>query len=389
MNSLLGSTEVDDFLRNYQGSPADLALSQSPFDGVTTAELAQQLKGLKIARKKFPGLYSTQGIIYPPAINLEQTSSSATARHKASLFMGERLADLTGGLGIDSLAFSASFSNVVHIEKESDLSDLAAYNFGILGKENISCITGDFEKVLPEGNYDLIYLDPSRRHSQKGKVFKLTDYSPNPVEILPWLFQRTHRIMIKTSPLLDLSLGISQLKQVSEIHVVAVGNEVKEILWVLEPGLDGITLLTVNILGEDRDEYRGKWGERVHSATGVPSKYLYEPNAAILKAGLQDALAQSFGLLKLHPFTQLYTAEGHYQDFPGRVLRIEHYCAYGKQVYSELKKLEKAEVVSRNFPMTVQEIRKKFKIKDGGDHYWYFAGGIEDRRWAIKATRIK
>ena len=374
MNRELLNKEVQEFVvKYYKEEVSKMAFSGSPFEGVSTQELLVQLAGKKKAEKKLPTWFNQWGIIYPPNLNLEQTSSEITAEYKASLISGESMADLTGGFGIDSYFFSKQVKLLYHLEWNKDLQEIAAHNFKILGAKNVISEALDGIKFLQNHTekLDYLYLDPSRRANTGGRVFFLKDCIPNVPENLELLLEKANKIMIKTSPLLDLSAGLKELKIVNEIHVVAVDNDVKELLWIISPNaLEEIKIKTINFQKQEQQIFEGILGAKLPEAYSLPQQFLYEPNAAIMKSGLFAALGNEFQLTKLHPNTQLFTSEEKI-DFPGRRFIIEKVLSFRKK---ELKKTlsEKANMSVRNFPETVVNLRKQLKIKEGGDQYLFF-----------------
>ncbi len=366
-------------------------LLQKPiFEGISNKELAAQLEARKKCEKKLPTWYNIPGIYFPNKLNIEQTSSEITASYKAGFVHGKSLADLTGGLGVDSCFFSRKIPSVTHVEKDPELSAIAAHNFQVLGRSNIQSVSGSFVDFLQktEQHFSWIYLDPSRRDNHKGKVFRLANCSPNVLEHLDLLFSKTDNILIKTAPLLDLKAGSGEMNFVKEIHVVAVSNEVKEVLWWLEKGFHGeASIKTVNLgLAKDETfEFDLEGEQQASVAYSHPRSYLYEPNAAIMKSGAFKSIGNRFHLKKLHPNTHLYTSD-HRVDFPGRIFRVENAIPYRK---SGMKTLAgtKANVATRNFPETVAAIRKKFRIKDGGNTYLFFIRSISEKPMVLVCNK--
>ena len=195
----------------------------------------EQIESKKKAKEKLPAWFKAENIIYPNKLNLSQTSSEVTANYKASLVKGKSLVDITGGLGIDTFAFSKKMDSVVHVEKNEVLSNIAKHNFKQLGVENVQFETGDGIDILKKTKrkFDVIYADPSRRDEENKKVYYLSDCEPDITQHLDFLFTIADTILVKTAPMLDIQIGLNQLQNVSEIHVVAVNNDVKEILWLL------------------------------------------------------------------------------------------------------------------------------------------------------------
>lgn len=367
-------------------------LQRPPFEGVSQKELVTQLEAKKKSRDKLPTWFHSANIYYPNKLHIEQTSSEATARYKAQMVSGKSLADLTGGFGVDCYFFSERMDAVTHCEINPELSEIATHNFNILGKENIDCMVGDgmdFLKTTTQ-KFDWIYLDPSRRNDTKGKVFMLADCLPDLPENMELVFQKTQNVLLKTSPLLDIKQGISELDHVKEVHVVALNNEVKELLFVLEKNYVGnSTVRTVNIINGKEDKFDFILEEEQHStvALGGPYTYLYEPNAAILKSGGFKSIGVAYELHKLHPHSHLYTSHD-LMDFPGRAFIIEKVLPYSKGSMKTLG-ITKANITTRNFPLSVADIRKKHNIKDGGETYLFFTKNLDESLLVLQCSKAE
>ncbi len=394
MNIHILHTEVQDYIFEKSNNTKDLAkliLAGSPFENVSIQELAQQINGRSKAKKKIPLWYQTRGIYYPPTLNLEQTSSEATAIYKSNLVFGDTLIDLTGGLGIDDYYFSKTMKNVIHCELNGELSKIAAHNFKILGADNIKLYADDGLKVLESLDaVDWIYIDPSRRNDHKGKVFFLEDCLPDVPSHLDFLFSKTNNILIKTSPLLDIQSGLNSLQCVKEIHVIAINNEVKELLWILEKNSNhDVTVKTANINKGTKQEFSFTLKEENVNTSNLslPKKYIYEPNASIMKAGGFQSISNFYRLEKLHQNSHLYTSDI-FIEFPGRSFEIQSVLPYQKQTLKK-ENITKANITTRNFPETVSEIRKKFKIMDGGDLYLFFTTNYESKKIVLVCKKIQ
>jgi hypothetical protein len=387
MNKALLQPEVQAFIRNSEEDLSLLAFKGSPFPEVSTRELLQQIEGYRKTLKKLPSWHEAYGILYPAKLNLEQTSSEETAKYKASLIQGSTMADLTGGLGVDSYYFSKHFQKVTHFEWDEALSELACHNFKVLGATNIECIAGNGLNLMGSQYFDLIYVDPARRHDTKGKVFFLNDCEPNVVENLEFLLKHCDTLMIKSSPMLDLTVGLNELQHVFEIHVVAVANEVKELLWLLSREKNKeVRIKTVNFQHDTIQQFDLSYGDESQAFFSHPLTYLFEPNAAILKAGAFHELCAAFNLLKLAPHSHLYTSET-LVDFPGRVFKIEQVIPYNKSEMRLLHKV-KAHVSTRNFPERVAILRKKWKIQDGGNRYLFFTTLEQGEKVVLDTTKL-
>ena len=391
MNTVLLNKEVQDFIEeNLTTNINSLILKGSPFKDITAQELAQQVEGKQKALKKLPLWHKTSGILFPKKINLEQTSSEATALYKTNLISGDTLIDLTGGFGIDCVYFSKKIKQVFHCEINNELSDLVAHNIKQLQINNIQTITGDSLEVLKKRNqkFDWIYVDPSRRNDAKGKVFLLNDCLPNVPKNLDFLFEYSDHILIKNSPILDITSTINELNHVKEIHVVAVNNEVKELLFILKKEHQGsISIKTSNITKEQIQEFNFDFGVPKVADYSEPKTFLYEPNAAILKSGAFNQIATDLNISKLHQHTHLYTSSEIVEKFPGRTFKIDAIVNYDKKKISKLLPNKKANITTRNFPESVAQIRKKTKIKDGGDIYLFFTTNIENKRIVILCSK--
>ena len=392
MNKDILNTGVQIFINNNLNTDImSVLLKKNDFDTISSKELAEQIEAKIKCKIKLPSWYKTKKIYYPNKLNIEQCSSELTAEYKAQIVDGKSLVDLTGGFGVDSLFFSKKIKQIFHCEINEKLSEIAAYNFDVLSAKNIKEIPLNGLDFLRNSNevYDWIYLDPSRRTASKRKVFLLSDCTPDIMEHIELLLMKSKNILLKTSPLLDIASGLKQLKNVKEIHIVAVNNEVKELLWVLQGGFaHEVRVKTVNLKKGLKETYDFTWSEerKTSLAFANPQNFLYEPNAAILKAGAFKLIAKDFKVGKLNPHSHLYTSE-ELVKFPGRSFKIDNVIDYNKK---ELKKIRdsKANVTARNFPVGVQNIRKRFKIKDGGDDYLFFTTINDNYLKVIKCARI-
>lgn len=393
MNETILNTEIQEFIKtNLNSDVSMLLLKGMPFSSSDSKDIIEQIEAKKRCEKKLPSWYNTQNIYYPNKLNIEQTSSEITAAYKSHLVSGESIIDLTGGFGVDCLYFSKTFKTVEHCEINERLSKLVTHNYTQLGIQNIKTknIDGIEHLKNTDVKYDWIYIDPSRRHDSKGKVFFLNDCLPNVPEHINLLFQHSKNILIKTSPLLDFSIGLQELNHVKTIHAIAINNEVKELLWVLEADFKGaITIETVNLKNENTDYFSffHKNERDLESRLSLPLSFLYEPNAAILKAGGFHSISSQLHIYKLHKHSHLYTNDT-LIDFPGRCFKIEQVLSYNKKA---LKKtgITKANVTTRNFPETVQQIRKKFNLKDGGNTYLFFTTDKTKNKIIIICSKLQ
>lgn len=390
-NSLL-QHEVQQFIReNSERTITTLALQKNPFPLLSWNAILNQIAARQKATNKLPTWYAASEILFPSKISIEQTSSEQTAAYKSTLISGNNIIDLTGGFGVDDYYFSKVFSEVVHCEMNSELSELVKHNFEKLHCKNIRCVEGDSATILKTLNtkFDWIYIDPSRRNDSKGKVFMLKDCLPNVPELLDFYFQYSDSILIKTAPLLDLTAGLMELKNVKKIHIVALENEVKELLWELSKDLDGIiSIKTTNIKKDKNEFFNFEWNQFDGNISfGLPKKYLYEPNSAIMKSGGFNEISHYFQIDKLHPHSQLYTSDS-LLDFPGRVFEIQQSFAFQKNEMKAMLEGKKANITTRNFPESVEDLRKKWKIKEGGDRYCFFTTDANNHKIVLICTKI-
>lgn len=390
-NPLL-SPEIQFFIhKNIDSTISKLALQKNPFPEVEWILILNQIEAKKKSKLKLPSWFATENIIYPSKISIEQTSSETAALYKSKIVSGTHLIDLTGGFGVDSFYFAKKIKNITHCEINSELSQIVAHNFQQLKAHNITCHAADSLSALASFNtkWDWIYIDPSRRNNAKGKVFMLNDCLPNVPENLDLLFTYSNAILIKTAPLLDISSGLSELQGVKKIHIIAIDNEVKELLWELHQDYSGtINIKTINITKEKEQVFtfdRETNFETVHYSE--PLNFLYEPNSAIMKSGGFDQVGLSYNLNKLHKHSHLYT-HSDIIDFPGRVFKIDKTFRYTREEMKIFLENKTANLTTRNFPETVENIRKKWKIKEGGNLYCFFTTDIHNYKIVLICSKI-
>lgn len=373
----LTKPEIQDFIEDHlYDDPSGLMLKANHYPDWPMKLIVEQIQSKSRAKRKLPTWFRTPGIIYPPLLSMEQCSSEQTATYKASLARGhKKMADLTGGFGVDFSAFAKHFQECHYVERNEELGTIAHHNFECLGFKNTHIHTDDSIKFLIENEgFDLVYLDPARRGDRDQKVVRLEDCEPNVIDLLPSLLDKSEQVILKTSPLLDIKGAIKALKHVSEVHVLAVSNEVKELLFVLEgSSSEDPNVQCVNLVRDNVVQFSFQFGEeeQLVSSFGEMRNYLYEPNASILKAGAFKAIANKFRLKKLHPNSHLYTSEGLVESFPGRSFRVLDEISLNKKNLKKLLPSMKANITVRNFPMSVEQIRKKTGIRDGGDDYLF------------------
>lgn len=390
-NLVLLRPEIQEYILKMTGLDGiKLALSKNPFPEIDFKIVLNQIAARTKSKNKLPTWYNCRNCIYPSKISIEQTSSEVTANYKSELINGNSLIDLSGGFGVDDYYFSKKMKQVIHCEIDSELSSIVSHNFQQLQINNIQCIVGNSSVTLGNLNqkFDWIYVDPSRRNEIKGKVFMLQDCLPNVPYLQEFYYHYASKILVKTAPLLDLTAGLSELKNVKAIHIVAVENEVKELLWEIHQNYtDSITISTVNFNKNNRETFQFVWDSVCNVNLGLPKKYIYEPNSAILKSGGFREVASKFSLDKLHTHSHLYTSNN-LIEFPGRIFKIITTIPYSHKEMALHLENKKINITLRNFPDTVDNIRKKWKIKDGGNEYCFFTTDLNNNKIVLICNKI-
>lgn len=351
--------------------------------------LANQLHGMRIARSKIPSWYEQKKLIYPSKVSMEQCSSELTAHYKSILVKGKSFIDLTGGFGIDSFFISKSFENGIHCEIDTDLQYIAQNNFKQLSSKIHSVKTDGIDYLnASNDNFDLIYIDPSRRNSSKQKVIQLKDYTPNILEHLNLLHSKGKVVLLKTAPLLDIKQVLQQISSVKEVHVVAVNNECKELLFLIEENSESnIKIQCSDLTKKVSFQFYFK-DEDKKCFYSSPLRYIYEPNASILKAGAFNSIANQLNLKKIHKNSHIYTSDILIENFPGRKFELKHIKSLDKKEILPLLKDKKANITRRNFPLSVADIRKKIGVKDGGNDYLFATTLIDDKKKILICEKI-
>lgn len=369
------SHETKEFIAAHRNEdPRALALQAKRYPAVDMREAATQIEGWQSARDKLPAWASTEGIIYPPRISMEQCSSEATALYKASIANGESLADLTGGFGIDCSYMARGFKRATYIERNALLCGIAKENFALLAMPHIEIVNGNSEEILPTlPAQEWIFLDPARRDGEGRKVVALSDCEPDVTALEPLLLEKAQKVMVKCSPMLDITAAARQLQNIEEIHIVAVNNECKELLFILgksKAAPTPITCANIQKGGMQRFTFTAEEESKAIVAySDTIGHYLYEPNAAVQKSGCTRSLSQRMHVDKLHPNSQLYTSDTLVEEFPGRIFTVEKVCGFSKSEIKEIQALGQANITVRNFPESVQLLRKKLKLAEGGENY--------------------
>ena len=360
-----------DFIRQHAADDVRKLALQGTKDAAVNLSMAlQQIAGRQTALKKLPSWAAVERVLYPPHLNMEQCSSEQTARYKARLAgSGDMYVDLTGGLGVDFYWMSQGFKQRYYVERNAELCELVEHNFRTLG-HNCSvccCDTATYLPTVPHA--DVVFLDPARRNEHGGRTYDIKDCTPNILELLPLLMEKADKVILKLSPMLDWRKAVDDLQYVREVHIVSVDNECKELLLVLEQTERPLRLVCVN------NNQIFEVSSHPSPLTSHPSpltseQFLYEPNASIMKAGCFDALAQQYPVCQVSANSHLFLSSVEIEDFPGRRFQICAISSTNKQTLKEtLAGVSRANITVRNFPMSVEQLRKKLHLKDGGDTY--------------------
>jgi THUMP domain-like len=397
LKSLLKKETQDFIYLNEQLDEKKLILSQRELKSVPTTLIAHQITGRRKAKYKLPTWYATSQIIYPPSLNLEQSSSETTAEYKRQFLIHHiskraKAIDLTGGFGIDTFFFSTIFDQVDYVERNKELLPIAQHNHLQLGATNISYHACSAEEMISGSpNWDFIYIDPSRRDEKAKKLVRLADTQPNVVELQPKLFEKTDHILIKTSPLLDIQAALSELKFVKTVTILSVDNECKELLFFAKKDfLNRPTIEAVNINSSDGRniafEFDFKTEEETNVSYSDPLTFVYEPNASILKAGAFKSIAAHFRFQKLQKSTHLYTSSQLIENFPGRTFKVIQLQPDENDLAAIPNR--QINVTTRNYPLSPDEIKKKYKLKDGGAQFLIGCSGVH-KKFLVLAQLIK
>ncbi|MDL2322955.1 class I SAM-dependent methyltransferase [Bacteroidales bacterium OttesenSCG-928-A17] len=384
-----------EFIRQHRSDDVrKLALQADRFQipGLDFKMALQQIEGRQLVKSKIPDWFELDDILYPKRLSIEQSSSQTTAEYKASLLKGKTFIDLTGGFGVDHAFIAREFEQSIYIERQADLAEIAAHNFSILGLNHVKVFNADGLEIwneIPEA--DCIFIDPARRSKDGKKVVSISDCEPDLSEIQDLLLNKAGKVLIKYSPMLDITKALLVLDHVTGIHVVSVENECKELLFVLERTSKSPEIHCLNFTkkGNQKDTFLlSEEKDCDLICTSELETYLYEPNASILKAGCFKSITRHYPVKKIHRDSHLYTSDKLISDFPGRSFRIiSHFGFNKKELKSGMAGIEKANLSTRNFPLTTDALRKKLNLKDGGDVY-LFATTIGEKRILIQCESL-
>ena len=390
------SAETIAFIEEHaRADVRSLALQAKKYPGVDMAMAVVQIAGRQIAEAKIPSWYQVEGLLYPKHLSMEQCSSEATALYKMGLVEGETFADLTGGFGIDCSFLSRKFMQADYVERQAELCELAGHNFPLLGL-NIGVHNEDGVDYLKRMQpVDCLYLDPARRDGHGGKTVAISDCEPDVSALEDLLVEKAGTVMVKLSPMLDLSLALKSLMHVREVHIVSVNNECKELLLLLQKGAvsSDIKIHCEHIVNSCEHQHYAFTLLEEHTSecplADAVGAYLYEPNASILKAGAYRSLTQAYPVEKLHASSHLYTSAHFIENFPGRRFKVEAVSGFGKKELKEfMQGMEKANLTIRNFPSSVAELRKRLKLKEGGEDYLFATTLADESKVLVKCRKV-
>jgi len=376
---------------NKHRSPSEVALLLSKKLELNREFIIAQINGIQKAKNKLTEFYNNKEITYPTPLSMEQCSSEQTAIYKSKLVSGKNLADLTGGFGIDSYYFSKLFKQITYLEPNTELFKIVSSNFKTLNANNIKSINTTTEEFLENNTqkFDVAYIDPSRRDESK-RVYLLNECTPNIVELSDAIFKIANQILVKTAPLLDIKQSIKELKCVHKVFVIALNNDCKEVLYLLDnTKTQEPKIFTVNITKETQKfDFSFETESNALVNYSAPQNYIYEPNAAILKAGAFNSIAQQFSLNKIAPNSHLYTSEKPIENFPGRAFKVEQVLNYNPKEFKKTK-IKQANIACRNFKVKPDVIKKKLNLKDGGDTYLFATSNQNNKPILVVCVKHK
>ena len=390
------------FVQEHSGDdPSELLLHASRYQGVDVKAAIIQIKARRQIKDKLPAWYRDERLFFPSTLAAEQCSSEITALYKQRLVQSDDwVCDLTGGLGVDTCSFSQKVRKVTYVERDEACCDAANHNLHLLGVVNVQIIHGDAVETLSNNDGHIVdaevfYVDAARRGTENKRLFAISDCEPDLMKIIS-LLPGSYRMIVKLSPMLDVTQTISQIPDVREVHVVSVKNECKELLIVVSRTSDtekSPIIYCVNY-ASDGTEHTFRFclqDERndIASFAQQTGRYLYEPNASILKAGAYKAVALQFDMEKLHVSSHLYTSNRLIKSFPGRIFEITATIPLSSRIYKTLKAaIPKANIAVRNFPLSVDELRKRTHIAEGGDVYLFATTLSDNQKALLKCNRL-
>ena len=390
--------ELKSFIRTHASDDTDrLLLTASRFPGIDIPFAVDQIMARRQIKEKLPTWFANEDLIYPSRLSTEQCSSEQTALYKQQLLKGESFCDLTGGLGVDSYYFAQKASRAIFVERFPEYCQAAMHNFASLKANHIQVMNSDARDIIDSVQADTFYIDPARRSDCNKRLFALTDCEPDILQLKPILLDKAQRVIVKISPMADVEETLRLLPETVEVHILAVKNECKELLFILEdPFADTRkTALKIHVANIVNSSHRQEFifepeeeKEAVADTTDTVGKFLYEPHAALLKSGAFKLAALRYNLKKLHRHSHLYTADELCTDFPGRIFEVDETMEFSGKLLKDLSKsIPKANLTTRNFPLSVADLRKRSKIKDGGEVYLFATTLANEKKVIVQAHK--
>jgi hypothetical protein len=392
MNPKLLSEEVQQFIKDHQhDDPFLLSLKSKMPESFPLREAIEQIHARQKAMAKLPSWISAENIYWPAPLSVEQASSELTASFKATLIHGKSKADLTGGMGVDTFHFAQQFEWVHFVEHNAELASITSHNLQTLGQTNISFHQTSAEEFLQSNRHtlDAVFMDPSRRQGSR-KVFMLEDCIPNPLALVPECLRMAEQVLLKLSPMVDIASLIRHFEP-SSIWVLAVKNEVKEVLCLVERVKKVSKIHAVDLAGDGiKSVFSFKPEDEADAGVelSMPMQYLYESSSTMLKAGAFKLAGRRFGLGKLHSNSHLYTSAALVNNFPGRVFALKGLINPDKKFLKSIVPDSKINVVTRNYPLTPEQLKKKLGLTDGGDHYLIGTTLMDGKKALLFCERI-
>mgnify|MGYP006088246899 CR=1 FL=1 len=385
------NSKIQDFInRQLYSTAADLMLQASKYPEWDMKAIAQQLVGKQIAKKKLPSWFKNETIIYPVRLSMEQCSSEETASYKSTIISAGKGIDLTGGFGVDTYFLAQNANSVIYCEHNADLAEIVSSNFKAFNQSNCEIHTGDGITYLQQlEKLDWIFVDPARR-KESERVFRLEDCEPNVIALKNLFFKKADLVLIKTAPLLDIQQTLKDLDSVKEVHIISVNNDCKEVLYLLEKGYSNeAQVFCVNLKKVVKEEFSFTYTKERNTINqySEPLAYLYEPNSSIMKSGAFKSIASKFVLYKLHKHSHLYTSTELVSEFPGRRFKIKAVIHPDKKSLAKHIK-GKANLACRNYPQKVNALKKKLKLKDGGDDYVFATTLLNENPMLILCEKV-
>ncbi len=404
------SPELRDFIQSHlEDDTAELLFAAKRYPGIDVPFAVEQIEARKKLKAKLPEWYANADLVMGGRVPAEQCSSEQTARYKQSIIAGsESLCDMTGGMGVDFYYMSDGMKLAIYTERQKALCENAAHNLAALGRgESLSIIRHGDGREMPMPDVDVIYLDPARRAQDGSRVYAIEDCEPNVIEWQDELLEHSQKVLVKLSPMIDITDALRKLKKVSQVHIVAVKNECKEVLILCEKNRseeDEVRFHCIDFLANKTIDYH--FSPKENSCTpniidtscqppsavgggGFIGSFLYEPDVTLMKAQAFNSLCKDFSIQQLDFDTRLMLSSKLIADFPGRVFSIDEAIPFSSKILKKLKtSMPKANIATRNFPLTADELRKRTGIKDGGDVYLFGAKVANTGNMLFKCMKV-